>query len=335
MTIKDIAKLSGYGIGTVSRVINNQPGVSDKAKKKIQKVIEESNYEPNESARSLKRRGSDAIGIIIKGNQNLFFAEVLEKIQNNLLRYNEDVIVQYIGEDDDEVEAALSLLKNRFPKGIMFLGADLSMYDERVKDIHIPCVIVTTDGKSLKYDNISSVSIDDEKATYEMMKRLIERGHRKIGVVGGKLSDNRISSSRFRGCKKCMNEYGLDLELDSNYIPCEYNIEAGYEATKHLLDNSSGLTAIFAMSDTIALGVMRGIADRGFRVPEDISVAGFDGISLTSFSIPRLSTVRQSIELLANRSVSLLLERTHYDIGSVHEKVAFEIIERESIMDLK
>lgn len=335
MTIKDIAKLSGYGIGTVSRVLNNRMGVSEKAREKILQVIEENNFEPNESARSLKRRSGSAIGIIIKGNRNLLFADILEKIQRRLVQYGEDAIVEYIDEDGDEVEYAVRLLRDHCVKGIMFLGANLSLFDERVESLEVPCVIVTVDGSSLKHKNISSVCVDDEKATYEMMKYLVQKGHVNISVIGGNVanSENEMSAARFRGCQRCAGEYHLGDILEKNYVSCKYSTEEGYHAAKKLLQMNPEITAIFAMSDTIALGAMRAAEDMGFHVPNDISIAGFDGIFLTDYSVPRLSTVWQDSSLLAIRSVELLLTRMHYDVDGEHEKVSFELMERESVAD--
>ena len=120
MTIKDIARISGYGIGTVSRVINNQTGVSDAAREKILRVVEENGFEPNVNARHLKMSAKSAVVVIIKGNQNMLFADIVERIQSQLAGYDEDVIVEYIDEDGDEIEYAIKLIRSVNPKGIMF-----------------------------------------------------------------------------------------------------------------------------------------------------------------------------------------------------------------------
>ena len=142
MTIKDIARISGYGIGTVSRVINNQTGVSDAAREKILRVIEENDFEPNVNAKLLKMSAKSAVVVIIKGNQNMLFADIVERIQSQLAGYDEDVVVEYIDEDGDEIEYAIKLTHSVNPKGIMFLGANLALFDERVKELEIPGVII-------------------------------------------------------------------------------------------------------------------------------------------------------------------------------------------------
>ena len=275
MTIKDIAKLSGYGIGTVSRVLNNHSDVSDKARKKIMEVIEESNFQPNTNARHLKRQAVSSLSIIVKGNQNMLFADILEKMQMLFSRNGENAEVSYIDEDANEVECALSLCRDRNPKGIIFLGGNLDYFDA-FDSIEVPCVLLTNSAGSLNISNLSSFYTDDEEASYQVGSYLIKQGHKKIGVIGGTLSATQISSSRYEGCLRSFKENGIDFEEKKAYIPCRYSMEDGYQAAKKLLKQVSGVTAIIALSDTIAVGAMRAICDAGKRVPDDISVVGFD-----------------------------------------------------------
>ena len=298
MTIKDIARISGYGIGTVSRVINNQTGVSDAAREKILRVIEENGFEPNVNAKLLKMSAKSAVVVIIKGNQNMLFADIVERIQNLLAGYDEDVIVEYIDEDGDEIEYAIKLTHSVNPKGIMFLGANLALFDERVKEFEIPGVIITTGGEILANDNISSITIDDTAATYDMTRYLLEKGHRRIGVIGGQVSEKQISFNRYEGCKRAIDEWQHDDRAEFTYIPCRYSMKAGYEATKRLLEEQPEVTAIMALSDTIAIGVMRAAADLGKHIPEELSVTGFDGIELAGYCVPRLTTIKQNKEIM-------------------------------------
>lgn len=331
MTIKDIAQLSGYGIGTVSRVMNDQPGVSDKAKETILKVIRESNFEPNENARHLKRRSASSICIIIKGKQNMLFADILERIQNQLSMMDEDAMFEYIDEDGDEVECAIRLIRSRSPKGIMFLGANLSLFDERIQQLNIPCMIVTTDGSTLDSKLISSVSVNDESATYEMICYLIKKGHKNIGIIGGKQHSKQIASKRLDGCLRAFQDYHIPFLTEENYLPSRYTMESGYEAAKELLSKNPDITALFAFSDTLAIGAMRAACDLGLSVPEDLSIAGFDGINMARYSIPRLTTIRQDTEALAVTGVTLLLKHTHYNLAVEHQEVPYDLVEGESV----
>ena len=318
MTIKDIAKLSGYGIGTVSRVINKQPGVSEKAREKILKIIEESNFEPNGNARKLKRCGGNTVTIIMKGRHNSFFMEILDRITLLLSEL-------------DEVAEALKFVRDKTSKAIIFLGANLALFDERMNELEIPCVVATTSAKELAFDNVSSVCVDDEAATMELVQYLTGYGHKDIVVMGGEISDKQISFSRYLGCKKGFEKSGLEFDPDKNYMACRYSYEAGYETTKRLLEKNIHVTAIVGLSDTIAVGAIRAIEDAGKKVPDDISVVGFDGTVISRFYTPRITTMGQDINSIAKRSVELLMKHIHYTLGCEHDYAPHNLIEGESV----
>ena len=315
MTIKDIAKLSGYGIGTVSRVINKQPGVSEKAREKILKIIEESNFEPNGNARKLKRCGGNTVTIIMKGRHNSFFMEILDRITLLLSELEEVVSCQIIDEDGDEVAEALKFVRDKTSKAIIFLGANLALFDERMNEL----------------DNVSSVCVDDETATMELVQYLTGYGHKDIVVMGGEISDKQISFSRYLGCKKGFEKSGLEFDPDKNYMACRYSYEAGYETTKRLLEKNIHVTAIVGLSDTIAVGAIRAIEDAGKKVPDDISVVGFDGTVISRFYTPRITSMGQDINSIAKRSVELLMKHIHYTLGCEHDYAPHNLIEGESV----
>lgn len=330
MTIKDIARLSGYGIGTVSRVLNNHSDVSDKAREKIMKVIEESNFQPNTNARHLKRQSVSSLSIIVKGNQNMLFADILEKMQMLLSKNGENAEVSYIDEDANEVECALALCRDRNPKGIIFLGGNLDYFDA-FEGIEVPCVLLTNSAGSLDINNLSSFYTDDEEASYQLGSYLIKNGHKKIGVVGGTLSATQISSSRYAGCFRSFKENNIPFDEKKGYVQCRFSMEDGYQAAKKLLNNIPDVTAIIALSDTIAVGAMRAICDAGKKVPDDISIVGFDGISLSNYCVPRLTTIRQDTDRMAREGVELMLRQIHYPGEGRDYSIPFQLLERESV----
>lgn len=334
MTIKDIAKLSGYGIGTVSRVLNNHPDVSDKARNKIMAVIESSNFQPNTNARHLKRQTTSSLAIIVKGNQNMLFLDILEKIQMLLSANGETAEVSYIDEDSNEVTCALILSRERNPKGIFFLGANLDYFTDEFKNIEVPCIVLTNSTKNLDYDNLSSFYTDDEEASYRLCTYLAEHGHRHFGVIGGSLTANQIGSSRYSGCLKSFKENNIIFDEEKSYIPCRFSMEDGYQATLKLLSNTPDVTAVIALSDTIATGAIRAIYDNGKKVPDDISVVGFDGISLSNYCVPRLTTIKQDAEAMAKNSVELMLKQIHYPGDKKNMSIPFKLLERESVQDM-
>ncbi len=338
MTIKDIAKLSGYGIGTVSRVINNHPGVSDKARTAVMKVIEETGFQPNSNAKFLKMRASSSIAIIVKGNRNMLFQTLVEQIQHRLIKNDEEAVVSYIDEDEDEVTFAMSLCRENNPKGIFFLGGDMEFFKKNFKHISVPCVLLTNSGKELAYENLSSLTTDDTEAAEAVIDYLAKQGHQHIGILGGNEpeadSDTQISFKRLNGCMLGFKKHDLLFDPELQFEPCRYSMEEGYEAAKTLLTKDPSLTAIFALGDTVAFGAMRAIRDMGKKIPEDISIVGYDGIDLAKFSTPRLATVRQDTEQMAKQGVDLMLQRIHYPYKAVHKTIPYTLITAESVKSM-
>ena len=330
MTIKDIARESGYAVGTVSRVLNNHPDVSEKARAKIMEVVERHHFKLNSNAKHLKQQASNGIAIIVKGNQNMLFASIVEQMQGMIREKGYACLMYYIGEMEDELEQAVQVIVERRPMGILFLGSNLGYFKERFAEVKIPCVLVTNSGESLGFENLSSVSTDDSEAAYAATCHLIGLGHRKIGILGGVLEKSRAAITRYIGCRRAFEELGIPFNAEVQYEPALFNISQGYEAMERLMDRMPELTAVFAMSDTMALGAIRAIRDRGLRVPEDVSVVGFDGIELGNYMSPKLTTIRQDREIIAKRSVEILLGNIVGLSGAVHETVPFQVIEGES-----
>ena len=334
LTIKDIARESGYAVGTVSRVLNNHPDVSDKARAKIMEVVDKYHFKLNSNAKHLKQQASNGIAIIVKGNQNMLFASIVEQMQGMIREKGYACLMYYIGEMEDELEQALQVIVERRPMGILFLGSNLAYFKERFDSVKIPCVLVTNSGESLGFENLSSVSTDDSEAAYAAVSHLIELGHQKIGILGGQLEKSRAAITRYIGCRKAFDEFGVSFESDRQYEPALFSISQGYDAMERLMDRMPEMTAVFAMSDTMALGAIRAIRDRGLSVPEDISVVGFDGIELGNYMSPKLTTIRQDREIIAKRSVEILLSNITKITGAVHETVPFQVIAGESAKKL-
>ena len=331
MTIKDIARESGYAVGTVSRVLNNRPDVSEKARKRVMEVVEKYNFRLNNNAKHLKQQVSSGIVIIVKGSQNMLFAAIVERLQKLIEERDYAFLIYYIGEQDNEVEQAWQICRERHPSGILFLGSDLEFFRERFAQIQVPCVLVTNSAQELGFENLSSVSTDDEAAAQAAVEHLIALGHRKIGVLGGFMEKSRAAHTRYAGCARAFAEHGIPFSMEEQYMPALFAMSEGYEAMGRLLDRMPDLTAVFAMADVLAVGAIRAVRDRGLRVPEDVSVVGFDGIELGSYLTPSLTTIRQDREQIADRSVELLLSQIENRVSPEHELVPFRIISGESV----
>ena len=330
MTIKDIAKESGYAVGTVSRVLNNHPDVSEKARKTIMAVVEKHHFKLNSNAKHLKQQASSGIAIIVKGSQNMLFASIVERLQRLISEKKYASFIYYIGEEENEVERAERVCLERHPLGILFLGSDLEFFKERFDRLEIPCVLVTNSAAELGFDNLSSVSTDDEAGAQAAVAHLLKLGHRNIGILGGYMEKSHAAHTRYKGCEKAFAEQGIKLEPGRQYRSAFFSMEEGYHAMEQLFEQMPDLTAVFAMADVLAVGAIRAIRDRGLRVPEDVSVMGFDGIELGNSLSPRLTTVRQARERIADRSLEILLSDIAGERPAVHELLPFDIVEGES-----
>ena len=258
----------------------------------------------------------------------------MERVQALLRDSGRDAVVYYLDEDADEVAYALQLCRERKPLGIFFLGGDLKLFQSRFQPITVPCVLLTNTAKDLHFDNLSSLTTDDSEAAAQVIEFLAKQGHRRICLLGGNWSCSQISYRRLEGCRRAFARLGLPFDPERQCEPCRYSMADAYAATKRLLDRRPDLTAIFAMSDVMAIGVVRALRDRGKRVPEDISVVGYDGISMASYSVPRLATVRQDTQRLAERGVDVLLRNIEWKNRPVHEVVPFQLIPGESVAKL-
>ncbi len=334
MTIKDIARLSECGVATVSRVLNDHPDVSEETRRKVLAVVEEQGFQPNNNAKHLKQQAGTSIVIIVKGIMNMLFADLVEKLQTLLREAGQDTAVYYIDEDADEIAFALQLCRERKPMGVVFLGGDLELFQAGFAPITVPCVLLTNTARELGFRNLSSFTIDDGQAARQVVELLYEKGHRNIGLVGGNWSCTQISYRRLTGCRDACLRLGLPFDVDRQCEPCRYSMPEAYAATKVLLERCPDLTAIFAISDVMALGAIRALCDLGKRVPEDISVVGYDGIVIGQYSLPRLTTVRQDTQQLAERGVDALLRSIQRRSPPVHELVPFHLIEGESVAQL-
>ena len=334
MTIKDIAKESGYAVGTVSRVLNNHPDVSEKARKTIMEVVEKHHFKLNNNAKHLKQQASSGIAIIVKGSQNMLFASIVERLQGLIEEKDFACFIYYIGEEENEVEQAESVCLERHPKGILFLGSNLEFFKERFARIDVPCVLVTNSAEQLHFRNLSSVSTDDAKGAEAAVEYLMNLGHKNIGILGGRMEKSHAAYTRCVGCADAFQKHKMAFDRKKQYEPALFSMEEGYRAMNALLDRMPDLTAVFAMADVLAMGAIRAICDRGLKVPEDISVIGFDGIELGNYLTPRLTTIRQDRERIADRSMEILLscmdEEQEEELAAVHELLPFDLVMRES-----
>ena len=268
MTIKDISAKTGYSVGTVSRVLNNQPNVSEKARKAILEAARKYGFQLNTNAKQLKQQRATSILVVVKGTSNEMFGTLIEAIQAKVANGPYPLIVDYLDEDADEVRRAIQLCLEKKPLGILFLGGNKENFRRDFENIGLPCVLVTSDAAELPFENLSSVTIDDRQAGFLAVQHLVQLGHRKIAVIGGDRAVSDTARRRFDGCMTAFAAYDIAFDPDTDYRGVRFSYRDGYRAAAQLLQSGRDFTALFAMSDVMAIGAIRALRDRGLRVPE-------------------------------------------------------------------
>ena len=332
-TIKDIARISGYSIGTVSRVINHHPDVSDRAREVIERIIEEQHFQPNQNAKQLKASSESPVAVIIKGIENSFLNDLLVRVEERLAASGEEANVVFLSEGDNEVLTAVRMENESHPKGFVFLGGSHDNFQNDFPLVHTPSVLVSAGASDLDSDLLSSFSTDDYEGSRAAARLFVEGGRKNVGFISGHFAidaDGVIVSPRLKGAVDELQENGCSFDPDRQLVYSHFTLKEGYNAAKKLLVKYPEMDALFAHSDIMALGAMRALHDEGKKVPEEIAVCGYDGISVGDFSVPRLTTIRQDTGLMAERAVNDLLFRMNYTRKTVHELIPHVVVERES-----
>ncbi|MBP7175343.1 MAG: LacI family DNA-binding transcriptional regulator [Thermoclostridium sp.] len=330
-TIKEISKLAKVSVSTVSRVINNLPDVNKETRQKVLDVINELGYFPNANAKNLKQISSNIICIIVKGMHNQFFGQIIEKIQSEIIKTKYISLVHYIDENENEVDTAFRLISERKAVGVIFLGGSPSLKTDRLEEMNVPCVFSTMSAEGLNLNNVSSVCIDDRDAAKTAVDYLFEMGHQRIAILGGQLLDRDSIYKRYMGALQSYREHGVEFD-EALFIQSKFTYEDAYAAINNSLQfGNIKYSAIFAMSDVMAIGAAKAIFDNGLTVPGDISIIGFDGIEATKYYHPTLATVKQPSCEIAMTSVELLIQNIEYDMVSQNIILGTELIKGHSI----
>lgn len=310
ITIKEIAKLCGVGVSTVSRAINDHPDINDATKRLVLETIEKYNYVPNNSARNLKRSDSNTIAVLIKGITNPFFTEMIRVFEREVRERKYSFVLQHVEESEDEVDVALVLEKEKRLKGIVFLGGISNRTGEKLRLLGVPYVISTVE--ALPGEEAAVVTVDNEKESRRMVEYLLSCGHEKIALLTAKKDDVSIGMLRHRGYRTALEKggkkYNKDLVMWTKDGVETYSMENGYALTKELLESGREFTCIYAISDSMAIGACKALFDAGKRVPEDCSVAGFDGLELAAYYEPSITTICQPRREMAEATIRLLFD---------------------------
>jgi len=314
LTIREIAKLCGVGVSTVSRAINNHPDINPETKQMILDTVRQYNYVPNNSARNLKRTDSNTVAVLVKGVSNPFFAVMIRMLEQDIIGRQYLFVLQQVEEEENELEVALQLTKEKRLKGIVFLGGAIRHDERLLRQLSVPYVFSTVNaelpedgGEEMRG---AAVAIDDEAESFRMTEYLIGCGHRRIAILTAFAEDASIGRLRLDGYRRALETHGIaydeSLVIHMDRSLRTYTMGSGYRAASALLDSGRDFSCIYAISDTLAVGACKAVFDRGRRVPGDISVAGFDGLDIARYYEPSLTTVEQPAEEMARETIRAL-----------------------------
>ncbi|MCM3791511.1 LacI family transcriptional regulator [Domibacillus indicus] len=301
-TIYDVAEKAGVSISTVSKVLNNKGHLAEKTRKKVKATMLELNYQPSVVASVRKR--IQTIGLLIPDIANPFMAEIARVIENHVKRYGYSLMICSTDNDlKNEVEY-VSILKQKYTDGII-VATGLKR-EEAVKELikaDIPIALLSRDVPSLA---VNTVLVDDYLGGYEATNHLISLGHQKIAMI---TEDTTFSTlqARVNGYKKALEEAGLSY--DKNLVLTNNtSLEEGKKSMLSLLKKVSPPTAVFASTESLAIGAMQGAHELNLNVPDEVSIIGFDDTVLSTICEPPLTTVAQPIEEMGEKAVELLIE---------------------------
>lgn len=306
VTIKDVANEAGVSTATVSHVINKTRYVSEDVTARVLNAIEKLGYYPNLLVGSLRKKKTYTVGLVLPSISNETFGLLAERIQKILFKFGYNLIICNTSYNTILERDAFNTLLMKKTDAIIAIPAssDVDKLNE-IKDMGIPIVLVDRVINGL---NVDTVRVDNFKGAYDMIEYLISLGHRSIGYIDRK-ADQSHSLEQKMGYKKALEDHGI-LYNPANVIHAKgYDYKSGIDSVKTLIQKNPNITAVSAYYDVVAFGAMRGLLDMGYRVPEDISVVGYDAMPFTAASSPRLTTVLSPVNKLAKETCNLVIKR--------------------------
>lgn len=312
-TIKDIARAAGVSISTVSRVLTSSQPVDQDKKERVMKAVRELNYVPNNNARNLRKTQSQTVMILVKSIENPFFQKIIHNLEKILMLRGLSVELRNVGKNDDEIALAAREAITNNPRAIILMGGSFGYTNEDFQAIRIPCVLVTIKAHERVDPALySSVIIDDVAEMKKAVEYLIELGHRRIGCIFTKDNEEQNPNTlRAEGYIQAMKEHGIAYDPQLMGIALHGN-QSGYEIAfntmTRLMEKNPDMTAVVAMSDVLAIGAAKAIIASGRRIPEDISIIGFDGTDEAEYFNPSLDTVAQPVEQFAQKTADAIIK---------------------------
>lgn len=324
-TIRDVARLAGVSHQTVSRVINNVDKVSPETKEKVEKAIAELNYQPNAIARSMARGKTRTLACLSPNLTDFTFASIIEGAEKQAREQGYYLLSSSSADSDTFAEITNELIGRRRIDGLIIINPYI---DNRFEYIpaQFPTIYV---GDESKDENVAWVALDDEQAGFMAVQHLIDLGHKEILCIQGTVSDA-CTQNRTRGYQRALKQAHI-ISNESLVFCGDWTATAGYQSIQEALSKGISFTAIFAQNDRMAIGAMRALRNSGFKIPEDISVIGFDDMPLASYFDPPLTTIRQDFNQIGQEATQTLIYKIeHPDEKKLSKRISVELVKRNS-----
>lgn len=322
MTIKELARICGVAVSTVSRAMNDRADVNPQTRTRIRAAAEKYGYVPNASARRLKIGSTETIAVFIQGEFGQLLIEVLQHLEVAFAEAGYDVTLSHVADkQNDHAGLVERIVREGKFGGVVFLGrygsADReasAQLSRRLGEIDVPMVFCTTPDYSGTAAQHSSISVDDHAGARDLTAHLISRGHRRIAFVGAGAEPDREHAwaLRLAGYRAALQDAGIPFD-DSLVVASAvegqvYTMRNGYESMRRWLQGGgAGATAFFGVCDTAAIGAGRALIEAGLSVPADVSLVGFDGLDVADYYNPRLTTIVQPMAEIAQSTARVLL----------------------------
>lgn len=301
-TIKDVARKAGVSVATVSRAFNNAESVNEGTLKHVRQVARDIRYIPNAVGRSLSMRKTDAVGLLLPDLYGEFFSEVIRGSDQIVQENHFHLLVSSSHSNREELESALRVMSGRID-GLIVMSPHIDAHTLNENLPHtMPVVLLNC---YVEDDPFDSVNIDNFGGAFLMVQHLIRHGHKRIAVIKG-IEPNFDAAERLRGYRASIEQGGAErdsaLEFSGNFSEA-----SGYDAAKRALGIHPRPTAIFASNDSMAIGALSALREKGVRVPDEMALAGFDDIPIVRYLSPSLTTVHFGIDDLGARAVETVL----------------------------
>lgn len=327
--LKDVARLAEVSLGTASKVMNGIY-VKPDLRIRVEEAAASLQYTPNVIARSLKLNSTKVLGIVIPDISSPVIGKVLKGIEdyNRQEGYN-GIIYQTALETNQEKQAIETFMRSKVD-GIIYIGntvqEEIAM---KLQDCRVPVVFIMT-----RYENgfFSSVTIDNKEAAFTAVDYLCQKGHKKILMLAGEENDPNAGTPRLEGYKSALEKHGIKID-DTMIYHGGYRLQRGYEDTMKLLQDKKEFTALFAVSDEVAVGAIKAFSEKGVKVPEEVSIIGFDGIEMIDYTVPSLSSISQPFYELGKEAANMLIDSMRNGTKDVQKILPFYLIENKSVME--